>query len=145
MFKRGTWYYVVVGNDCCYCVGGSNAMVMMAKTLAGPWTYAGDVGSVPGHKFDIHSPHNFVTNAQAQKVFAVPPKAASFQSEVLPVSSPENSFVWLGMQWNSGLHETPPGPRHHDLWYLSVLEFETNGTVRQMSTRPNATFPYSPP
>jgi|EP01047_Picozoa_sp_COSAG01_P037647 hypothetical protein len=100
MFRRGDWYYVLVGNDCCYCVGGSNAMVMMAKTPSGPWSYAGDVGSVPGHKFDIHCPHNFVTNAQAQKVFSVPPSASSAG----PASAIENSFVWLGMQVGS----TPP-------------------------------------
>jgi len=54
----------------------------------------------------------------------------------------ENSFVWLGMQWNSGLKETPPGPRHHDLMYFSVLHFNANGTIQQMQTLPNATFPH---
>jgi hypothetical protein len=112
---------------------------MMASSPAGPWTFAGDVGSVPGHKFDIHSPHNFVTNAQAQKVFAVPPSASS----PAVASAVENSFVWLGMQWNSGLQETPPGPRHHDLLYWAVLRFNPNGTIQQMVTLPNATFPYS--
>ena len=61
----------------------------------GPWVYAGDIGSVLGHKFDIHSPVNFVTNAQAQKIFSVPPAAAA---PVLAASSEANSFVWLGMQ-----------------------------------------------
>jgi len=139
MFRRGQWYYVVVGNDCCYCVGGSNAMVMMAKSPMGPWVYAGDIGSVLGHKFDIHSPVNFVTNAQAQKIFSVPPAAAA---PAPAASSEANSFVWLGMQWNSGLKQTPPTPRHHDLMYFSVLHFNANGTIRQMATLPNATFPY---
>ena len=64
MFKRGSMYYVMVGKDCCYCVGGSNAMVMMAASPKGPWSYAGDVGSVVGHTWDKHDPHNFITNAQ---------------------------------------------------------------------------------
>ena len=140
MFRRGGWYYVLVGNDCCYCVGGSNAMVMMARSPAGPWSYAGDVGSVPGHAFDMHSPNNFVTNAQAQKVFAVPPSASS----TAPASSVDNSFLWLGMQWNSGLKNRPATPRHHDLMYFSVLRFHANGTIAQMEALPNATFPYEP-
>ena len=137
----------------------------------GPWVYAGDIGSVLGHKFDIHSPVNFVTNAQAQKIFSVPPAAAA---PVPAASSEANSFVWLGMQarhcllllprdhclfvaarhltrrgaalfvsqWNSGLKQNPPTPRHHDLMYFSVLHFNANGTIRQMATLPNATFPY---
>ena len=138
MFRRGDYYYVLVGNDCCYCVGGSNALVMMANSPTGPWVYAGDVGSVPEHKYDTHSPNNFITNAQAQKVFSVPPVAGSTTA----ASSLANSFVWLGMQWGSGLKETPPGPRHHDLTYWSVLQFNANGTIKQMVALPNATFPH---
>lgn len=71
-------------------------------------------------------------------MFSVPLQAGSSSA----ASSVENSFVWLGMQWNSGLKETPPGPRHHDLMYFSVLHFNANGTIQQMQTLPNATFPH---
>merc|ERR1711924_472828 len=95
MFKRQGKYYVLAGTGCCACIGGSTIYVMMADTLSGPWTYAGDVGSNPT-KFDPHSPHNFVTKAQASFVFEA--------------GSP-TEYIWCGNQWNSGLAETPPGPR----------------------------------
>ena len=84
MFKRDGIYYVLAGTGCCACIGGSTIYVMMAKSLAGPWTYAGnaaryrchlgrillkmpaislrtgDVGSNPT-PFDPHSPNNYVS------------------------------------------------------------------------------------
>jgi hypothetical protein len=44
----------------------------------------------------------------------------------------EKQHVWMGNQWNSGLLETPPGPRKHDLLYWTVLQFNTNGTIKQV-------------
>ena len=35
-------------------------------------------------------------------------------------------------QWNSGLSQTPPGGRMHDLLYWTVLQFNANGTVKQV-------------
>ena len=32
---------VLAGTGCCACIGGSTIYVMMADTMAGPWTYAG--------------------------------------------------------------------------------------------------------
>ena len=60
MFKRDGIYYVLAGTGCCACIGGSTIYVMMAKSLEGPWTYAGDVGSNPT-PFDPHSPNNYVS------------------------------------------------------------------------------------
>ena len=57
LFKRRGKYYVLAGACCCICTGGSNIIVMMADSIRGPWTFAGDVGSNPTH-FDRHSPNN---------------------------------------------------------------------------------------
>ena len=54
---RSGKYYVLAGACCCICTGGSNILVMMADSIRGPWTYAGDVGSSPT-RFDRHSPNN---------------------------------------------------------------------------------------
>ena len=35
-----------------------------------------------------------------------------------------NDIIYLGNQWNSGLSESPPGPRNHDLLYFGKLAFE---------------------
>ena len=114
MFKRNGFYYVMAGTGCCACIGGSTIYVMMAKSLQGPWAYAGDVGSNPT-PFDPHSPNNYVTKAQASFVFEA-----------------KGEYIWCGNQWASGLAETPPGPRMHDLLYWTKLNFNTNGTVKQV-------------
>lgn len=128
MFKRGEWYYILVGLDCCYCLGGSNALVYMSKSVEGPWVFDRDIGSNPT-PWDPHSPHNFVTKAQAQKVFPVPGSGGTDTAQ----------YVWLGSQWNSGLSETPPGPRNHDLLYWSPLQFQENGSLVQMVWQDNVT------
>ena len=113
---------------------GSTIYVDMAKSLAGPvrtpygltragrcleWVCVGDVGSNQT-PFDKHSPNNYVTKAQASSVF-----------EELSETG-EGQHVWMGKQWNSGLSETPPGPRKHDLLYWTVLQFSRNGTIKQV-------------
>jgi len=119
MFKRDGTYYVTAGSGCCACIGGSTIYVLASPSPAGPWHYQGDVGSVPGHTFDAHSPDNFVTKAQGSAVVLV-----------------GDQHVYLGNQWNSGLKLTPPGPRNHDLLYWGVFDFKANAsgaaTIQQM-------------
>lgn len=100
MFKRGSTYFITAGTGCCACIGGSSIYVLSSKSVNGPWSYQGDIGSIPGHKFDPHSPNNFVTKAQGSAAFHA-----------------GDSVIYLGNQWNSGLKLTPPGPRNHDLLY----------------------------
>lgn len=121
MFKRGGLYYVTAGSGCCACIGGSSVYVLSAPRPEGPWTFRGDVGSNPA-PYDAHSAHNFVTRAQGSAVFRV-----------------GSQVVWLGNVWNSGLAETPAGPRHHDLLYWTPLAFEADGAVRQLVWQPNVT------
>jgi hypothetical protein len=45
-----------------------------------------------------------------------------------------------GNQWNSGLSETPPGPRMHDLLYWTVLQFEEDGKIKQVAYQDEITF-----
>lgn len=107
MFKRDGTYYITAGTGCCACIGGASIYVMASQSLAGPWTFLGDVGSVPGHVFDPHSPDNFVTKAQGSAVVIV-----------------GDQIIYLGNQWNSGLKLSPPGPRNHDLLYWGIFDFE---------------------
>lgn len=129
MFKRMGKYYVLAGTGCCACIGGSTIYVMMADSLKGPWSYAGDVGSNPT-PFDAHSPNNYVTKAQASFVFEVSP--ASEASSAAHAHAAPTEYIWCGNQWNSGLSESPPGPRQHDLLYWTKLHFNANGTVQQV-------------
>mgnify|MGYP003887251877 CR=1 FL=1 len=111
LFKRNSTYYITAGTGCCACLGGSSIYVLSAPALTGPWTFQGDVGSNPT-PFDPHSPHNYVTKAQGSAIFHV-----------------GRDIIYLGNQWNSGLSESPPGPRNHDLLYFGVLEFEAASDV----------------
>ena len=92
-FKRSGRYYILTGSGCCACKGGSSIDVFVASAPLGPYQYLGDVGSVPGHAYDPHSPRNFVTRAQGSAMFVLP---AADQSA-------EPQFVWLGNQVGSGI------------------------------------------
>ena len=59
--------------------------------------------------------------------------------EVTPRGSSTAQYVWLGNQFNSGLLQTPPAPRSHDLLYWAVLQFHDNGTVKQLVHEEEAT------
>ena len=131
MFKQNGTYYITAGTGCCACIGGSSIYVLTAPSPAGPWTYRGDVGSNP-KPFDPHSPDNYVTKAQGSAVLQV------------GGSGPGGQTLWLGNQWNSGLSQSPPGPRHHDLLYWALLEFDDDGSIRQLERRSNVTVTLSP-
>ena len=75
--------------------------------------YIGDVGKNTSQPyFDIHSPFNYVTSAQASAVF-----------EVVDPLSKQVQFVWLGNQWTSST------ARNTDLLYWSILEWENRKTI----------------
>lgn len=118
LFKRNGTYYLVAGEDCCACLGGSNIFVYTATRPLGPYTPQGDVGSVSASlksMFEIHDPSRYTTRAQGSDIFVVPAPDGSSQ------------FVWLGNQWVTA---TEPGrPRDRDLLYWSVLQFDSSGAV----------------
>ena len=113
-FQRQGMYYILPGTGCCACKGGSSIYVLTAPHPMGPWQYHGDIGSVPGHTFDPHSPHNYVTNAQASAVFRV-----------------GDQYVWLGNQWTT----SEDGMRDHDKLYWTTLPFDDahGGVIEQLA------------
>ena len=118
MFKREGIYYLLAGQGCCACIGGSNVLVFTANRAMGPYVLQGDVGSIPGHTLDPKSAQNYVTRAQLSKVFPV--KAADGSTQ----------WVWLGNQWVTA---TGSGrPRNQDLLYWSVLKFDSSGVIAQL-------------
>jgi hypothetical protein len=117
MFKRNGIYYLLAGVGCCGCIGGSNIEVYTATSPLGPYTYAGDVGTNTSQAFNAFSPLNYVTHAQASKVFTVPAADGSLQ------------YVWLGNQWVTS--QQPGNPRNHDLLYWSIIQFDETGGIQQ--------------
>jgi len=116
MFRNNGRYYLLVGSDCCACVGGSNILVYTADQPLGPFTFQSDVGSNPS-PFNLHVPDHFVTNAQGSEVIRVPSADGSLQ------------FLWLGNQWVTA--EGPDHPRDHDLLYWSMIGFDEKGQIQQ--------------
>lgn len=118
MFKRAGVYYILVGQGCCACKGGSNVVVYTAASPLGPYTLAGDVGSnaTAGHTYHDSSPYNFVTRAQGSKVAVVPAADGTLQ------------YLWLGNAWVTA----PTGARNADLLYWTVLGFDGAGNITQI-------------
>ena len=131
LFKRKALYYALSGTGCCGCIGGSSIYVQTASSLAGPWSYRGDVGSNKSQPFNPRSPLNYVTHAQASTVAQ------------LPLSSGEIAYLWIGNQWNSGFLSSPPKPQqshNQDLLYFAALQFDkSSGDVVQLEREPNVT------
>ena len=174
MFKRGDWYYILSGTDCCYCRGGANVFVVMSKSPNGPWIFAGDVGSNTSQPvYNPHSPYNYITKSQLQKVFVVPKNSLTSvtttistataaaaaaaigksgdekqndkkkEEEKVIVEEDNNTYIFLGMQWNSGLRFTPPTSRNHDLMYFWPLQFNNNATIKQIQWADSISFLFS--
>ena len=120
MFRRGRWYYLLVGEGCCACKGGSNVVVYTAERPLGPYVMRGDVGSnkTAGHVFDRHSALNYVTHAQQSKVVEVQGEGGEVQ------------YLWLGNQWVTAA--TPGRERNQDLLYWAVLRFDETGNITQL-------------
>ena len=125
MFERAGAYYLLAGQGCCACRGGSNVLVYRGASPSGPFALQGDVGSnhTAGHVFDAHSPYNYVTRAQQTKVVRVPDAAGGVQ------------YLWVGNQWVSEVG----APRNTNLLYFALLQFSSAGEVLQMDYSENCT------
>jgi hypothetical protein len=115
-------YYVLVGEGCCACRGGSNIVVYTALSAMGPYTRVGDVGSNTTSPFHPTSPFNYVTRAQQTKVIMVPDGQGNTQ------------YLWAGNQWVTSLRPDGSlgGPRNQDLLYWTVLDFDAAGNIQQV-------------
>jgi hypothetical protein len=114
-FQRGDVFFILAGTTCCACRGGSSVYVFAAPTPLGPYTYHGDVGT--NHTtapYDVHSPYNYITRAQASVVISVPTIGGGV------------SYLWLGNQWVTS------DRRDSDLLFWAVLNFTPNNTIRQL-------------
>ena len=133
-FKRGHIYYILPGTGCCGCIGGSNMYVFTSLSPMGPYIYRGDVGSNTTAPFDMHSPWNYPTRAQASAVVQLHGKGGD---------SREGQVLWMGNQWVTS--REPGRPRNHDLLYFWPLEFEPDGNLTQVRYEPNVQVQVYPP
>ena len=99
MLKRGAFYYALFDHCCCFCGGGSGAIVHTAPHPLGPWTAQNQIGA--------YANGSSVTQAQQRSVFAYPHAAA------------EPVWVWMGNRWQSA----PDGVKDHDFETWLPIEF----------------------
>ena len=118
-FERLGIFYILPGTGCCGCLGGSNMYVFTSTSPMGPFTYRGDSGSNTTAPFDVHSPWNYPTRAQASA--AVKIDGGTGHAE---------QILWMGNQWVTS--QAPGRPRNSDLLYFWPLEFTADENVSQV-------------
>jgi len=108
LFRRGNLYYALYGKGCCACTGGSNIWVSSSPKPLGPYTFQGDVGTLPNG--------TYATRAQQSAIFPVPAMNGTIQ------------YLWLGNQWGTA----PDRVYDHDLLYWYSLQFLSNNSIAQV-------------
>ena len=120
-FKRNGTYYILPGTSCCGCKGGSSIYVFTSTNPLGPYDFRGEIGSNASQSFDLHSPYNYITRAQASTIIKIPDIQGAEQ------------VLWIGNQWVTS--QEPGQPRNHDLLYFENLKFYPNGSIAQVVRR----------
>jgi hypothetical protein len=108
LFKRGSTYYALFDNCCCFGPQGTGVNVFTATVPFGPYTFRGNINRQPSPCGNVP-----IINAQQAHV-------ARFPSTAGPI------YVWTGDRWGSRLD----GVKGHDFQFWSApLEFQEDGSI----------------
>ena len=108
LFKRGTLWYALISESCCYCGQGAKVHAYSSPDPMGPYTYLGEIAS-GSNPFG----GSIATSAQQTNVFPV------------VLSNGETAFMWQGDRWQSA----PDHLKSHDFTYWRPLSFGVNGSI----------------
>jgi len=102
LFRRGDFYYALVGNCCCFCPQGASVEVFRARHPLGPYEYRRKI------------------NHDAEGRIVIPAQ----QTHIARLGAAESDpLIWMGDCWES----TPDGIKGHDFQYWSApLQFDDN-------------------
>ena len=111
LFRRGDFYYALVGTLCCFCPEGAGVEVYRARHPLGPYELRREINR------DIHG--QIVIPAQ--------------QTHIARISTAEGDhLIWMGDCWNS----TPDGIKGHDIQFWSApIEFDDNDDLLPLIRR----------
>lgn len=99
MFRRGRFYYVTFGPNCCFCPEGSGVRVYRADRPLGRYTYLRDI------------------NRDADGRIVVPGQ----QTHIATLHTSDGpQLLWMADLWGS----RPDGVKGHDLQYWGPLTFD---------------------
>jgi len=102
-FKRGSDYFAVFGQCCCYCGSGSPVTYYRASHPLGPYTKG-----------------SLVTDGSIH----------AQQTNILPYQSANGvQYLWQGDRWQS----SPDGEKGHDFSYFGAMEFDSAGNPKTLS------------
>lgn len=113
LFERDGVYYAIIASGCCFCSGGSTAMVYTATTPLGPYTYT-------GHDLNLQAspPREQGRTIPAQQAFVA----------ALEVKGGGVQYMWGGDRWQSA----PDGFKSHDYQAWVPLEFGPRGEIKAL-------------
>jgi hypothetical protein len=108
LFHRGTSYYAVFDETCCFCTAGSGARILVASSPLGTYKQIGNINRVEGEP--------------AGK--PIIPAQQTFIAHIQTADGP--ALIWMGDEWNS----RPDGTKGHDLqFWSSPLKFAADGSI----------------
>lgn len=146
LFKRGTTYYVSYGSCCCFCRGGSGAVVYKSQSINGPWVRQAldvncnrtDAGSICGAYGDRNNDPIII---QAQGIGV----------SIIPLADGTTAILWHGERWLSAANNNPTCPdecqpqvapkcaeepgyiKGEGYSYWIPLEFDNDGNVQKFA------------
>jgi hypothetical protein len=108
MFQRGGVYYALFDHCCCFCGGGSGAVVHTASKPLGPWTTWKQIGA--------YANGSSIPKAQQRSILRYPhPRGL-----ITPARTDEPLLLWQGNRWQSA----PDGKKDHDFATWLPLAFD---------------------
>ena len=120
LFKRGSLWYALVSESCCYCQPGGKVHAYSATKPLGPYDYLGEIAAGP-NPFG----GDIATSSQQTNVFPV----KSSKSTNPGVGNPDDvTFMWQGDRWQSA----PDKLKSHDFTFWKPLNFAKNGSINRI-------------
>lgn len=104
LFKRSGVYYIMAGSCCCFCRGGSGAVVYSAASLSGPWTrQPSDV--------NCGSPDVPICGAYGARIAGnITIAAQGIGLSLIPLADGTTLYLWHGERWLSAPDNNPSCP-----------------------------------
>jgi hypothetical protein len=105
LFRRGNYYYALMGQCCCFCSDGTDAKAFTASSPLGPFLKQGNINCPSTNE---------------------PPTVAGQETWVAQLPG-EHGFVyiWLADRW----HSAEDGVKGHDCQFWAPLQFQEDGAI----------------
>jgi hypothetical protein len=115
LFRRGSSYYAVFDDTCCFCTKGSGARILVSDRPLGTYKQIGNINLDAGGKPIISAQQTFIADLE---------------------TADGPALIWMGDLWNS----RPDGIKGHDIQYWGPpLRFAADGSILPLENTPSWT------